>query len=112
MSHQYFGDVISIDTTFLSEVYDLPLVLFVGMNHHGQLVLLGCGLISSETIQSCTRLCKAFLTCMLDCFPIAIVTDYSKAIQGVVVDVFPDTRHRLCLSSILTKWICLSKDFS
>ncbi|XP_042461393.1 protein FAR1-RELATED SEQUENCE 6-like [Zingiber officinale] len=103
MSYQYFGDVISIDTTFLTEKYDLPLVLFVGMNHHGQLVLLGCGLISSETIQSYTWLCKAFLTCMLDCCPNAIVTDYSKAIQSAVLDVFPDTRYRWCLSSILSE---------
>ncbi|WOL02412.1 protein FAR1-RELATED SEQUENCE 6 isoform X1 [Canna indica] len=102
-AYQYFGDVISIDTTFLTEKYDLPLVLFVGMNHHGQLVLVGCGLISDETIQNYTWLFKAFLTCMLGCCPNAIVTDYSKTIQGAVLDVFPGARHRLCLSSILKK---------
>ncbi|XP_064943226.1 protein FAR1-RELATED SEQUENCE 6-like isoform X1 [Musa acuminata AAA Group] len=102
-AYQYFGDVVSVDTTLLTEKYDLPLVLFVGMNHHGQLVLLGCSLISNETVQTYTWLFKAFQTCMLGICPNSIVTDYSKAIQGAVLDVFSGARHRLCLSSIMKK---------
>ncbi|KAG0453637.1 hypothetical protein HPP92_024941 [Vanilla planifolia] len=49
---QYFGDVVSVDSTCLMEKYDLPLVAFIGMNHHGQAVLLGCGLLSDETFET------------------------------------------------------------
>ena len=38
-----FGDVVSFDTTYLTNKYDMPFAPFVGVNHHGQSILLGCG---------------------------------------------------------------------
>lgn len=103
-AYQYFGDVVTLDTTCLTDKYDLPLVSFVGMNHHGQLVLLGCGLVSDETTETYVWLFKAWQTCMLGCLlPNAIITDQCKSIQHVVAEVLPDTRHRLCLSYVLKK---------
>lgn len=32
--YTYFGDVITFDTTYLTNKYDTPLVSFVGVNHH------------------------------------------------------------------------------
>lgn len=43
-----FGDVVTFDTTYLVNRYDMPFAPFVGVNHHGQSILLGCGLISHE----------------------------------------------------------------
>ncbi|XP_027915202.1 protein FAR1-RELATED SEQUENCE 5-like [Vigna unguiculata] len=43
-----FGDVVSFDTTYLTNKYDMPFAPFVGINHHGQSILLGCGLLSKE----------------------------------------------------------------
>lgn len=43
-----FGDVISFDTTYLIEKYDMPFAPFIGVNHHGQSILLGYELLSSE----------------------------------------------------------------
>ncbi|XP_038681958.1 protein FAR1-RELATED SEQUENCE 4-like [Tripterygium wilfordii] len=43
-----FGDVITFDTTYLTNKYDMQFISFVGVNHHGQSILLGCGLISNE----------------------------------------------------------------
>jgi len=43
-----FGDVVSFDTTYLTNKYDMSFAPFVGANHHGQSILLGCGLLSSE----------------------------------------------------------------
>ena len=45
-AHKYFGDVITFDTTYLTNMHDMPFALFVGVNHHDQSILLGCGLIS------------------------------------------------------------------
>ena len=45
---QYFGDVVSFDTIYLTNKYSMPFAPFVGVNHHGQSILLGCGLLSSE----------------------------------------------------------------
>ena len=43
-----FGDVVSFDTTYLTNKYDMPFIPFVGVKHHRQSILLGCGLLSSE----------------------------------------------------------------
>jgi len=47
-AYEFFGDVITFDTTYLTNRYDMPFALFVGVNHHGQSILLGGGLISNE----------------------------------------------------------------
>lgn len=50
-AYQYYNDVVVLATTCVTNKYNLPLVTFVGVNHHGQPVLLGCCLLSDETPQ-------------------------------------------------------------
>jgi hypothetical protein len=94
-AYQYFGDAILVDTTCLRNKYNVPLVSFLGVNHHGQLVLLGCGLLSDESTESFLWLFKSWLTCMKGRPPTAIVTDECVAIKAAVREVFPKTRHRI-----------------
>ncbi|XP_022891760.1 protein FAR1-RELATED SEQUENCE 8-like [Olea europaea var. sylvestris] len=47
-AYEEFRDVVTFDTTYLTNKYDMPFALFVGVNHHGQSTLLGCGLVSNE----------------------------------------------------------------
>ncbi|KAK2643147.1 hypothetical protein Ddye_024910 [Dipteronia dyeriana] len=103
VAYKYFGDVVSIDTTYLADNYDVPLVSFIGVNHHGQSVLLGCGLLAGETIESYTWLFRAWLTCILGRPPQAIITDQCKTLQAVVADVFPRAYHCLSLLRIMQK---------
>ena len=42
VAYKYFGDVIAFNTTYLTNKYDMPFAPFVGVNHHGQSILLGC----------------------------------------------------------------------
>lgn len=100
--YEYFGDTIVFDTTYLTN-YSLKLSLFVGANHHGQLVLLGCGLLEGETKDSFVWLFKAWLLAMSGHAPNAIITDQSEAIQAAVNEVFPISRHRLCLWCIMKR---------
>ncbi|WOL00901.1 protein FAR1-RELATED SEQUENCE 6-like [Canna indica] len=102
-AHQYYNDVVLLDTTYVINKYDLPLATFVGVNHHGQLVLLGCCLLSDETMETYTWLFKAWIACMYGEFPKALITDQSKGIQGAVAQVLPNVRHRMCLSQIMKK---------
>ncbi|KAL1568016.1 Protein FAR1-RELATED SEQUENCE 6 [Salvia divinorum] len=99
----YFGDVIFFDTNCLSNKYEVPLVSFVGMNHHGRSILLGCGLLASETIQSYTWVLNAWLCCTSGPSPQTVITDRCKDLQSAVVDVFPNSQHRFCLSDIMRK---------
>lgn len=103
VAYGYFGDVISINTTCLTQKYEVPLVSFVGVNHHGQSLLLGCGLLAGETIESYTWLFRAWLTCMLGRPPQAVITDQCTVLQTAVADVFPRASHCLCLSSIMQR---------
>ncbi|KAJ4718428.1 Far1-related sequence 6 [Melia azedarach] len=102
-AYSYFVDVVSIDTTCLTEKYDVPLVSFIGVNHHGQSVLLGCGLLAGETIESYTWLFRAWLTCMLGRSPQSIITDQCKILQTAVADVFPRSYHCFSLPCIIQK---------
>ncbi|XP_074361276.1 protein FAR1-RELATED SEQUENCE 5-like [Apium graveolens] len=47
-AYKEFRDVMTFDTTYLTNKYDMLFAPFVGVNHHGQSILLGCGLISNE----------------------------------------------------------------
>ncbi|KAL5140701.1 Protein FAR1-RELATED SEQUENCE 6 [Glycine soja] len=99
----YFGDVIYFDNTYLSNKFEIPLVTFVGINHHGQSVLLGCGLLASETTDSYLWLLRTWLKCMSGCSPQTIITDRCKALQSAIVEVFPKSHHCFGLSLIMKK---------
>ncbi|XP_027362561.1 protein FAR-RED ELONGATED HYPOCOTYL 3-like [Abrus precatorius] len=85
-AYESFGDIVSFDTTYLTNKYDMPFAAFVGVNHHGQCI---CG--------------KA---------PNGIVTDQCKAMQNAIAIVLPNTRHR-CLTKddFEEKWYSLLKKF-
>ena len=100
---QEFGDVISFDTTYLTNKYDMPFAPFVGINHHGQSILLGCGLLSSEDTSTFVWLFQSWRRCMSNRSPEGIVTDQCKAMQNAIEIVFPHTRHRWCLWHIMKK---------
>ncbi|KAL0319119.1 UNVERIFIED_CONTAM: protein FAR1-RELATED SEQUENCE 6 [Sesamum angustifolium] len=102
-ANSYFGDVIFFDNTCLSNRYEIPLVAFVGVNHHGQPILLGCGLLASETMESYIWLFKAWVACTSGHPPQTIITDRCKVLQRAVTDVFPKSHHRFGLSHIMRK---------
>lgn len=99
----YFSDVVFFDNTYLSNKYEIPLVAFIGMNHHGQSVLLGCGLLAGETMESYVWLFKAWLTCSSRQSPQTIITDRCKILQNAVAEVFPKSLHRFGLSHVMKK---------
>ncbi|KAK4597375.1 hypothetical protein RGQ29_015069 [Quercus rubra] len=87
---EYFGNVITFDTTYLTNPYKMSFALFVGVNHHRQSILLGCGLISNENYMS-GRALKA------------IITNQDQAMKRAIEIVFPETKHRFCLWHIMKK---------
>ncbi|XP_040996090.1 protein FAR-RED IMPAIRED RESPONSE 1-like [Juglans microcarpa x Juglans regia] len=102
-AYQYFGDVVTFDTTYLTNRYGMPFAPFVGVNHHGQSILLGAGLISSEDTETFVWLFQTWLKCMDGIAPKAIITDQDRAMKNAIAIVFPESRHRLCLWHILKK---------
>ncbi|XP_057511184.1 protein FAR1-RELATED SEQUENCE 5-like [Actinidia eriantha] len=98
-----FGDVVTFDTTYLVNKYDMPFAPFVGVNHHGQSILLGCGLVLREDTSSFVWLFETWVSCMFGCSPNAIIIDQCKAMQNAISIVLPNARHHWCLWHILKK---------
>ncbi|XP_022891144.1 protein FAR1-RELATED SEQUENCE 5-like [Olea europaea var. sylvestris] len=102
-AYKEFGDMVTFDTTYLTNKYDMPFAPFVGVNHHGQSTLLGCGLLSNEDTNSFVWLFRSWLQCMHSVAPHGIITDQDRAMQNAIQIVFPNTNHRWCLWHILKK---------
>ncbi|KAK2994179.1 hypothetical protein RJ640_018164 [Escallonia rubra] len=102
-AYNYFYDSIAIDTSSLANKYEIPLISFVGINNHGQSVLLGCGFLGHESVEYFVWMFKAWLTCMQGRPPQVIITDQSKPLQVAVPEVFPQARHCYCLWYIMQR---------
>ncbi|KAB2610641.1 protein FAR1-RELATED SEQUENCE 5-like [Pyrus ussuriensis x Pyrus communis] len=74
-AYEEFGDVITFDTTYLTNKYDMPFAPFVG----------------------------TWLACMSGHALSGIITDQDKAMKKAIEVVFPNTQHRLCLWHIMKK---------
>ncbi|KAI3455563.1 hypothetical protein Pfo_012226 [Paulownia fortunei] len=99
----YFGDVVSFDTTYFASKYRIPLVLFIGVNHHIQPTLLGCGLIADETLYTFVWLMQSWFLAMGGRSPRVLLTDQNEAIKAAVPLVFSDTHHFFHLWHVLEK---------
>ncbi|XP_027773532.1 protein FAR1-RELATED SEQUENCE 6-like [Solanum pennellii] len=98
-----FSDAVAIDTTSLRNKYGIPLISFVGLNNHGQPVLLGCGFLGHDSAEYFIWMLKSWQTCMLGRHPQVILTDQSKSLQIAVSKVFPRACHCYCLSYIIQR---------
>lgn len=113
-----FGDVLCFDTTYRMNDYGRPLALFVGVNHHKQMVVFGAALIYDETAYSFRWVFRSFLEAVSGKRPATLLTDESAAILSAAASEFRGTPHRLCVWHLyqnatknLAKVFTGSKDF-
>ncbi|GAV90866.1 LOW QUALITY PROTEIN: rve domain-containing protein/SWIM domain-containing protein, partial [Cephalotus follicularis] len=52
VAYESFGDVVTFDTTYLTNAYKMPFALFAEVNHHGHSILLGYGLLINDVANS------------------------------------------------------------
>ncbi|XP_076958452.1 protein FAR1-RELATED SEQUENCE 5-like [Bidens hawaiensis] len=111
MNFYVFGDVFSFDATYRHNKYNLVFVPFTGIDNHNRNVTLGSALLGSETAKSYTW----FLNCFKKDFgyaPAVVVTDQDPAMKRAIEDVFPNSRHRLCIWHIMDKLSGLDPAFA
>ncbi|KAI5339418.1 hypothetical protein L3X38_018690 [Prunus dulcis] len=101
--YKIFGDVISFDTTCITNKYKMPFAPFIGVNNHSQSTLLGCALLADEMTCTFVWLMKTWIRAMGGKAPSAILTDQDQAMKAAITEVFPNARHRFCLWHILRK---------
>uniref|UniRef100_A0A1J3D8E6 Protein FAR1-RELATED SEQUENCE n=1 Tax=Noccaea caerulescens TaxID=107243 RepID=A0A1J3D8E6_NOCCA len=94
LDYTCFCDVVSIDTTFIKNEYKLPLVAFIGVNHHGQFLLLGSGLLlTDESKSGFVWLFLAWLKAMHGCQPRVILIKHDQMLKEAVSEAFSSSRH-------------------
>lgn len=62
--YQAFGDVMSMDTTYRTNKYNLICAPFIGINHHTFNVMFGMAFLSDEPTSTFEWLFKTFLESM------------------------------------------------
>ena len=96
--HDYtcFEDVLVFDSTYKTNPYGKPLVLFVGSNNHLSTTVFGFGLLIDETIESYTWLLETFILSINNQKPVVVLTDGNQAMRKAIEAVFPGCPHHLC----------------
>ncbi|KAH6780607.1 hypothetical protein C2S52_011844 [Perilla frutescens var. hirtella] len=97
-----FGDVVSFDSTYSLNRYNMIFVPFTGKDNHGKCVCFGASLLSGEDNESYSWVFEKFLKCMGNS-PGMIITDQDPALKIAVEQSFPDSKHRLCMWHIMMK---------
>lgn len=93
-----FGDVVSFDTTYKTNCYNLFFIAFTCINHHGHSIMLGCGLLLNEKIDSFVWLFNKWLEAMQGGSPIAMTIDqYVATTTKAIEEVMATTCHPFCM---------------
>ncbi|XP_041001639.1 protein FAR1-RELATED SEQUENCE 5-like [Juglans microcarpa x Juglans regia] len=85
-TYQYFGDVVTFDATYLTNIYKMSFVPFSRVNHHHQTIMFGCALLINETAESYTWLLRTWKEAMLGRALSTIIIDDDKAMAKAIVE--------------------------
>ncbi|KAK3230392.1 hypothetical protein Dsin_002273 [Dipteronia sinensis] len=91
--YQCFRYVLVFDSTYKTNVYTKPLVLFVSVNNHRATCVFGTALLSDETVQSYTWVLNTFMESMSHKYPLSLLIDGDKAMRNSIDELFPNSRH-------------------
>ncbi|CAM0955547.1 unnamed protein product [Alopecurus aequalis] len=101
--YKMYHDCISFDTTYMTNMYNMPCAPFIGINRYSQSIQLGCGFIRNEKISNFVWLFNQFLTAMGGVQPLNIITDQDEAMRTAISIDFTLTVHRNCRWHIMQK---------
>ncbi|KAL4328885.1 hypothetical protein AHAS_Ahas13G0244800 [Arachis hypogaea] len=80
----------------------MPFRSFVGVNHHGMFMFLGCALLRNKKTRIFQWLFRTWVKCMGKA-PVCVITDQCLQMRSALETILPNTRHRWCIWHILKK---------
>ena len=95
------GDYVSFDTTFSTNVYDMPFVPIVGVDNHGKTILFGCALLKDQTTETFQWLFQTFKIANNGKEPKTVITDQDQSIGNALDIEFPMSIRRFCFWHIM-----------
>ncbi|CAL5049526.1 unnamed protein product [Urochloa decumbens] len=98
-----FGDAVTFDTTYRTNLYNMPFGIFVGVNNHFQSIIFGGIFLREETIQAFEWAFRTFIAVMGDRPPSTILTDQCHQMKVAISSTMPGTKHRWCKWHVLRK---------
>ncbi|XP_028070317.1 protein FAR1-RELATED SEQUENCE 5-like [Camellia sinensis] len=84
------------DTTYKTNAYNNPFVIFAGVNNHFETTIFACSLLVDETIATYTWVLQKLLEAMDNKRPVSVLTDGDMAMREAIQKVFPSAKHCLC----------------
>ncbi|XP_024195889.1 protein FAR1-RELATED SEQUENCE 5-like [Rosa chinensis] len=85
-----------MDSTYKTNIYGKPLVIFVGVNNHRATVLFDCSLLVDETEETFKWVVSTFISSMDGKKPFSVITDQDDAMRNAIVEFILEARYRLC----------------
>ncbi|XP_071708517.1 protein FAR1-RELATED SEQUENCE 5-like [Rutidosis leptorrhynchoides] len=101
-NYKGFGDVVSFDSTFRTNKYDMKFIPFTGIDNHKKCVTFGAALLAKEDADSYKWLCEAFKKAFPE-EPQKVLTDQDPSMIVAIEAVFKKARHRLCMRHVTEK---------
>ncbi|XP_028108698.1 protein FAR1-RELATED SEQUENCE 5-like [Camellia sinensis] len=96
LDYAAFGDVLVFDTTYKTNAYNKPFVIFIGVNNHFETTIFAYNLLVDETIATYTWVLQKLLETMDNKRPVSVLIDGDMAMSEAIQKVFPNAKHRLC----------------
>ncbi|XP_073358034.1 protein FAR1-RELATED SEQUENCE 5-like [Aegilops tauschii subsp. strangulata] len=103
LDYLLFGDIISFDTTFSTNKYNMPFAPIIGVNGHSRTIVFGWALLQDEKADTFKWLFETFVDVMGGKKPRVVLTDQDAAMKKAVPKVFPDAFHRFCIWHVCRK---------
>ncbi|RLN38640.1 hypothetical protein C2845_PM01G34390 [Panicum miliaceum] len=96
-----FGDVVTFDTTYCTNIYKMPLGIFVGVNNHFQSIIYAGVLMTDEKTESFEWVFEEFVKLMGADKPQTILSDQCQAMDIAIANCWPGVAHLWCRWHIL-----------
>ena len=94
-NYSKFHDILLIDTTYNTNYYSIPLVVFSGIDNNFRNVVFGFGLINNESKETYQWVLSSFFKLVQDKCSI-IISDGDHALCAAIKDELNGIPHRLC----------------